>query len=166
MPVSAALSRSVSVDNARPAANSFSGDRFTVIASDLLRRGHAIRFSAPGTSMYPAIRNGETIHVHPVRPKEIRRGDILLYCWERGIRAHRVVRIEGAGHSSLAFILRGDSGGDAERVLAEKVLGQVISLERAGRQIRLRGPGAFARHALHRSASRMIQAYRKSLAAR
>jgi signal peptidase I len=140
-------------------------DRFSYVASDLLSRGHTIRFSAPGTSMSPTIRSGETIHVEPVSGK-IRPGDILLYRWERGVRAHRVVRIEGKKQGRLVFILRGDTAGDDERVLAENILGRVISLERDGRSIRLRGPAAFVRRALRRGASRIIQAYRKSLAAR
>jgi len=134
-----------------------SPDLFTDVACDLLRRGHAIRFSAAGTSMQPAIRNGETIHVHPIRPGEIRRSDILLYRWERGLRAHRVASIQGVEQRRLVFILRGDAGGDDERVPAEKVFGRVISLERNGRRISLRGPAAFARRKLGRSASRIMR---------
>jgi hypothetical protein len=141
------------------------GDRFTYVASDLLSRGHTIRFSAPGTSMSPTIHSGETIHVEPLSGK-VRRGDILLYRWERGVRAHRVAAIETEEQGRLVFILGGDAGGEDERVPAESILGRVISLERDGRLIRLRGPAAFARRALRRGASRIMQAYRKSLAAR
>jgi hypothetical protein len=79
---------------------------------------------------------------------DIHRGDILLYRCDRGVRAHRVTR---AARSE--FILRGDAGGDDERVPAKQVLGRVISLEREGRRVRLRGPAA----ALRRKAFRIRQ---------
>ena len=147
-------------------ASLHSGDRFTEVACDLLRSGLAIRFSAPGTSMSPIIRDGETIRVQPVDRNEICRGDILLYRWERGVRAHRVAAIEAGEQGRPVFILRGDAGGEDEHVPAKKILGRVTSVERDGRPIRLRGPAAFARRALRRGASRIVQAYRKSLAAR
>jgi hypothetical protein len=90
-----------------------------------------------------------------VQPDEIRRGDIVLYRWGRGVRAHRVVSMDGAQPRRLAFILRGDAGGDDDRVPAEKVFGRVISLERDGRRIRLYGPAALARRALGRGTSRI-----------
>jgi hypothetical protein len=134
-------------------------DRFIEVACDLLARGNAIRFSAPGLSMGPTIRDGEPVLVEPVQAGEVRRGDILLYRWERGVRAHRVVRIEARAsayaEAAPAFVVRGDAGGEEELVLADQILGRVVSLERDGRRIRLRGPVAMARRALRRGASRI-----------
>ncbi len=71
-----------------------------------------------GWSMQPTIRYGETIQAEPVRADEIRRGDILLYRWERGVRAHRVARIvaqaSACAGAAPVFIVRGDAGGDDE----------------------------------------------------
>jgi hypothetical protein len=44
--------------------------------------------------MYPTIRNNEVIGVEPVKPSQVKRGDIILYRTDRGVIAHRVVRIE------------------------------------------------------------------------
>lgn len=134
-------------------------DRFTDVACDLLRRGHKVRFSAPGWSMEPTIRNGETVLVEPVQARDVRRGDILLYRWERGVRAHRVARVvaqaSACGPAAHAFVLRADAGGEEELVPGSGVLGRVILLERSSRRIRLRGPAAIARRALRQSVSRI-----------
>jgi hypothetical protein len=115
--------------------------RFEQVACDLLSRGCGIRFRAPGQSMHPTIRDGEAIRVEPVLPLRIRRGDIVLYRWERGIRAHRVVQIvaQASACEAPVFLLRGDGGSSDEVVQASQVLGKVVSLERNGRSIPLSG---------------------------
>jgi hypothetical protein len=67
---------------------------FADVVVDLLRRGARVRFQAPGWSMYPTIKNGEVIGVEPVKPSQVKWGDIILYRNGRGVIAHRVVRIE------------------------------------------------------------------------
>lgn len=125
--------------------------------------------------MHPFIRDGEEIRVEPVLPAQIKRGDIVLYRWERGIRAHRVVQITEGGTTtlplpsspkrlpsrareqavpiSLVFLLRGDGGGSDEVVQASQVLGKVVSLERNGRSIALSGARPKLWRAIRRCAS-------------
>ncbi len=67
---------------------------FIDVSKELLRRGQCVRFRAPGLSMYPMIKEGETITVVPIRSFEIKRGDILLYLVGKKVIAHRVVRIK------------------------------------------------------------------------
>jgi len=111
---------------------------FTDVSTELLRSGQGIRFRAPGRSMYPTIKEHETITVQPVAPSRIKRGDIILYRWEQGVIAHRVVRIERGAHGGSCFILRGDaSGAPDEPVEQAQVLGKVVSVERDGRSIDL-----------------------------
>jgi len=55
---------------------------FIDVSIELLRRGQSVRFQAPGQSMHPAIREGETITVAPVAPFNIKRGDILFILQE------------------------------------------------------------------------------------
>ena len=59
----------------------------------MLSHGHPIRFHATGISMQPTINHGETITIVPVEPREIKRGDIVLYRAKTAIIAHRVIRI-------------------------------------------------------------------------
>ena len=71
-------------------------DTFVDTSVDLLCRGHRVRFSAPGRSMHPTIREGETITVEPLDPRDVKKGDIILYRSNSGVTAHRVVCIEKA----------------------------------------------------------------------
>jgi hypothetical protein len=112
------------------------GDRFTETSVELLRGGKSVRFRAPGWSMHPTIRDGEAITVQPVQPAAVKRGDIVLYRCDRGVVAHRVVRIEKRAGDNPLYVLRGDGPGAVdEPVEPAQVLGRVVSVERAGVRI-------------------------------
>lgn len=111
---------------------------FIDVSTELLRSGQSIRFRAPGRSMYPTIREGETITVQPVAPAAVKIGDIILYHFQRGVVAHRVVSIEKKRGDALLFILHADtSGAPDEPVEPSQILGKVVSVERGGRSIDL-----------------------------
>ncbi|MDA2910073.1 hypothetical protein MYX04_03955 [Nitrospiraceae bacterium AH_259_D15_M11_P09] len=144
-----------------------SPDVFSDVSAELLRRGARVRFRATGRSMQPTIHEGEAITVEPVAPAAVTRGDILLYRWERGVIAHRVIRIErkkgGAvtqssvlsPHDSL--ILRGDASASCDcPVEPEQVLGKVVAVERAGRRIDLAGRRAKLKRTCRVWASRLV----------
>jgi len=78
--------------------------KFADLATELLERGHSVRFQAPGRSMHPTIKEGETITVEPTAPSEVKKGDIILYRGESSVIAHRVVRIEQKASSSKATL--------------------------------------------------------------
>jgi signal peptidase I len=106
--------------------------------------------------MNPTIKEGETIIIQPAAPSSVRKGDIILYNFERGFIAHRVVRIlRGKGDAS-SFIMRGDASDSSDcPVAAQQVLGKVISLERKGRIIDLYSKRARIKHIAHLWASRL-----------
>jgi signal peptidase I len=116
---------------------------FLDVSTELLQCGHSVRFKAPGRSMQPTIKEGETITVDPIAPEEVKRGDIILYRTPGGVVAHRVVGIErkmSTQSSSLSphhlFLLRGDSATTCDAPVApDQVLGKVISVMRDGRNI-------------------------------
>ena len=135
---------------------------FLDVSTELLQCGHSVRFQAPGRSMHPAIKEGETITVEPVEPPAVRTGDIILYRTEAGVIAHRVVGIEQRNPCSEAplraeeqiskprhspsqstelsphqlFILRGDASANCDRPIeGGQILGKVVSVERDGRLI-------------------------------
>lgn len=111
-------------------------DAFVDIVSDLLSRGHSVRFRAKGGSMHPTIREGEAITVTPARPAAIRRGDVVLYRSARGVIAHRVARVSQKLDGALVFIPRGDASATCdEPVVDSAVLGAVVSVERGGRAL-------------------------------
>ena len=115
--------------------NSQPNGLFADVSTNLLRRGHRVRFRAPGWSMHPTIKDGETIMVEPVAPSAVKTGDIILYQFDSGVVVHRVVRVEKNNGTPL-FILRGDAlGSHDEPVAVEQVLGKVVFVERNGRSM-------------------------------
>ncbi len=87
---------------------------FIDVSTELLHRGQSVRFRAPGLSMHPTIKEGETITVVPISSLDIKRGDILLYIVGRKVIAHRVVSIkkeksDSKSHSSTNFRIQSTS---------------------------------------------------------
>lgn len=116
---------------------------FIDVSTELLRQGQSVRFRAPGHSMHPTIKEGETITVVPISSFDIKRGDILLYLVGKKVVAHRVVSIERKKSDVMTqssklsshhlFLLRGDASGTCdEPVEAQQVLGKVVSVKRGG----------------------------------
>jgi signal peptidase I len=96
---------------------------------ELLAAGHTARFRASGDSMYPAIRNGDYLHIAPCQTSELRRGDVVLAATERGLTAHRIVRISGRD-GTLRVTTRGDNALWSDlAVEASDVLGRVEQVE-------------------------------------
>ena len=113
---------------------------FFKVVVNLLQSGEGVRFNAPGRSMTPTIREGETITVNPVTHLEVRKGDIILYHNDTGVIAHRVVYIQRPDprRPQVSFILRGDASVTDDKPVTEgQILGKVISVERNGRTIDL-----------------------------
>ena len=97
---------------------------------ELLSVGHTARFRAAGDSMYPGIRGGDYLHIVPCAVSELRRGDIILAAMERGLTAHRIVRISERG-GTLRITMRGDNSLRSDRpVAAADVIGRVARVER------------------------------------
>jgi len=100
----------------------------TVIAA-ILADGKIVRFEADGDSMYPLIRSGDRLLVEPVAPRALRRGDVVLARLDRGLTAHRIVRIDGA-----TITMRGDNCDvDDPPFAPAQLLGRVRAVEREGR---------------------------------
>jgi signal peptidase I len=137
---------------------------FVEVATDLLRRGHSVRFRAKGGSMHPTIREGEAITVAPVEPAAIRCGDVMLYCSGRGVTAHRVTRVVRGADGALAFIPRGDSSTTRDEPVDQSaVLGRVVAVERDGRTVDPTGAGTRALAVLRATAARPVRWLRARL---
>jgi len=67
-----------------------SAANFSDLCGDLLSGGRPIRFRASGSSMAPAIRDGDLLTVEPLATRSLSEGDIVLYPVGTGFRAHRV----------------------------------------------------------------------------
>ena len=129
---------------------------FLDVSRELLARGVHVRFRADGSSMYPTIRDTETITVASTEASAIRRGDIVLYRQGHGVIAHRVRRIESLPDGGRTFVLRGDAAdSDDAPIGAEQILGKVLFVDRASRRVALAGRWARLRQAVRASASRL-----------
>jgi hypothetical protein len=129
--------------------------KFTRVLASLLASGQTVRFTAPGRSMHPEIRHGDTLLVHPLdRPARV--GEILLYRDAAGRPvAHRLVGFAAGGEGDT-LIFRGDSAAAPDLpVGAGQVLGRVFAIERGGRRIDPYGARSNARRGLHAAAARV-----------
>lgn len=125
---------------------------FRNISAELLQSGYSIEFQANGQSMYPTIKDGEMITVQPVTTSSIRPGDVVLYCNETGVIAHRIVGVRQQEHM---WLLRGDASRTLdEPVSTHQILGKVISTQRGDKKIALDKKAAKIVHVLR---ARMIQ---------
>lgn len=79
------------------------------VIDGVLRSGNAVSFTATGESMYPAIRAGDLLIIDAVDANEIRRGDVVLAKLDRGLTAHRVVRIVRSAGTVASIVTRGDN---------------------------------------------------------
>jgi signal peptidase I len=97
---------------------------------ELLAAGHTARFLASGDSMYPTIRSGDYLSVVRCGVSDLRRGDIVLVAAERGLTAHRIVRITERD-GALQITTRGDNALRSDQPIgAENILGRI---EQAGK---------------------------------
>jgi signal peptidase I len=135
---------------------------FAAVVADLflVPVGHSgtattsISFRADGQSMYPSIRDGESIIVEAVDTDRIVRGDILLCRHGGRVLAHRVVDLSGFGPERVVR-LRGDAKGDCDApIAASSVIGRVTSVRRGSRTSALAGRWARLRYRARTVASR------------
>jgi signal peptidase len=128
-------------------------DSFGAIIEEALALGTVVRFRAEGTSMYPTIRDGETITIARVSIDEVVQGDVLLCRQGQRVVAHRVVGAT-VGDAARIFELRGDAKAACDApVGADAVVGRVIAVSRNGRIVPLCGLVARLRHRARATAS-------------
>ena len=100
---------------------------FSEVTHELLEQGLIVRFQACGSSMSPAIRDGEVVQVTPVIVSKLRKDDIVLTKSNCGFRLHRLV---AADHAKDVFITRGDCGLQDDPPLSGKqIVGIAVAKE-------------------------------------
>ena len=97
----------------------------------LLAAGHGVRFRASGDSMYPSIVSGDLIDIVPCEVSELRRGEVVLAVMERGLTAHRIVRLRERD-GAIEITTRGDNALRVDGpIAASEILGRVVQVDRA-----------------------------------
>lgn len=96
-------------------------------------KGVPFRFQAPGFSMYPLIRNCDTITISPLPSDRPQLGDVVAFFRPRKSKlvVHRVI-----GRIEDCYITKGDNNGDPDGLIPRKnILGYVTAVQRHGRDI-------------------------------
>lgn len=110
----------------------------TGVLTDLMREtlahGNTFRFRAPGRSMEPFIRSGDTVSIAPFSPSQPQLGDVLafLHPLDDRLLVHRLIQIKGN-----KFLMKGDNTRDHNDgwVSTPHLLGRVKQVERGKRKI-------------------------------
>jgi uncharacterized repeat protein (TIGR01451 family) len=128
---------------------------FSDLARELVAQGLDFRFQARGRSMWPEIKDGETLRVRAASEPELKVGDIVLFTDGAQLKAHRIIHRE-----RNVFITRGDSGLDADGIVREEqIVGKIMSKECAetGRELSLSGWNARLRFRARETRRRLSQ---------
>jgi len=110
---------------------------FRELSTEILKKGHVLRFQAWGISMHPFIKHGDIIKIKPVEPEKLKAGDVIFYSVkERGFIAHRLIKKTKGRRGEPLFVTKGDSCPEFDGTISpSQVLGKVISIERNGKEI-------------------------------
>lgn len=107
-------------------------------ARQLLSRSLPVELRMSGSSMRPAIEDGDVITLEPITEEPIKQGDIVLYHSRFDTAViHRVIRLERSA-SERCIVTRGDAASHNDTpVPVHRILGRVKRVERAGERIRM-----------------------------
>ena len=108
------------------------------IVGDLLNQvGETYYIPLHGNSMFPLLRDGDQVLVTPFEDYA-QAGDIVVFQRDHEWLAHRVLRVERGGLNHLRLYTKGDHISRIDAPLsAELLVGKVLAVRRAGRQMRL-----------------------------
>jgi signal peptidase I len=114
---------------------------FLDLARQELSRSLPVRLRMSGSSMSPAIEDGDVITIEPITDLPIRQGDIVLYHSRFDTAViHRIVRLDRAS-SDRSVLTRGDAATQNDLpVPVHRILGRVKLVERAGERINMERP--------------------------
>ncbi len=101
------------------------------LVADVARSAGEVCLKVTGTSMLPAVWPGDVVTVRRCDLAQLQPGQIVLYRREGTLTAHRIIRV-----SRDRLVTRGDSLSSYDLpVRAFEIVGQVVSISRAGRYI-------------------------------
>ncbi|MEI6309523.1 MAG: signal peptidase I [bacterium] len=117
-----------------PTALSMSSADYARLMVATLEKGALFRFTAPGFSMSPFIRDGAVLTIASA-PERIRFGDVVAFVRPQchKLVVHRVVGISQAG-----YLIKGDNAPEPDAcVMRASIIGRVVRVEHGGKRMRL-----------------------------
>ncbi len=122
---------------ARPAARP-AGPDLASIAREVFSKGGGFSFQATGASMAPTIRSGEPVLVESFEFDRLRPGDIVMASSHGLVIVHRVIGRTLAGGEPAVITMGDNSVATDPPLIADKIIGLVISVISRGRKVNLR----------------------------
>jgi signal peptidase I len=102
------------------------------LAAEVNRRFGSLQLLVSGSSMVPAVRPGDVIHVKHSEVGDLSRGDIVVFRRAGRLIAHRAMRTSGKSAKGL-LVTRGDRVPREDApILGSELLGRVVAIERNG----------------------------------
>jgi signal peptidase I len=99
------------------------------LAGEVLRSFGSLRLQVRGWSMLPAIWPGDILELERAKAADLSKGEIVLFCRDRRLFAHRVLKSSGS-----AVLTCGDTLPYADPVVPEdELLGRVAAVVRDGK---------------------------------
>ena len=114
---------------------------FIDLSVNILGQGGSLQFKAHGYSMYPFIRNGDAVIVHPVDADALSVGDIVFYRNSLNrLVAHRIIG-KSIFKNQIILRTRGDAATKSDGwINTDQVLGRIVSVNRKDKVIDLNSP--------------------------
>lgn len=113
---------------------------FNLFFAEILNRGRYVRFKLHGSSMHPVLQEGDFLTAKPVKPQDVKIGDILAY---QDIRTKRIIvhRLVKKIRRSGVLLTMADAapGGLYDLPLGADthIIARVVALERGKEKINL-----------------------------
>lgn len=119
---------------AEQSSQSVSSAAFAELMAAVLEKNVPFRFTAPGFSMTPFIRDGDIITIAPGSAR-LRAGDVVAFmnpCCGK-LTVHRILHVSPAG-----YLIKGDNAPEPDGLVPVSIiLGRVVRVEHDGRRVRL-----------------------------
>jgi signal peptidase len=102
------------------------------LAAEVNRRFGILQLLVSGSSMVPAVRPGDVLHVRHSEVGDLSKGDIVVFRRAGRLIAHRAMSTPGKSGKGL-LVTRGDRVRRKDApILGSELLGRVIAIERNG----------------------------------
>lgn len=105
------------------------------VISLLLQNGERVRMNLYGFCMRPFIKNGENVTIKPIKPEELRCGDVIVYQFNDRFKIHRFLKFKTISDTKF-IIAKGDRCINIDSpVSLNLLLGKITQVEKSNRTI-------------------------------
>lgn len=104
------------------------GDVAFCLLKERVEQGETVNIKIEGNSMFPFLKQNDTISVRKVEFQDLRKGEIIVYKAGKHLHAHRYIRLT----SSNKLVTKGDNNShfDSLLVSAEQLIGKVVLIKK------------------------------------